>query len=158
MSPASNSVAWREEPGVETVALPAAELAAGTDGLTEKALQAAGESLKAGKSVALHSTDEELSEGSAGHVVDALSEVAAGLSKEGLFGSLVLTGGDTAVHVSRGLGARGIMLEGEIEPGVAEGTLIGPNPYRVITKAGGFGNPETLLHALHTLLGKEKPL
>ncbi len=146
------------EPGVETVALTAAALTAGEDGLIEKALQAAGESLKAGKSVALYSTGEELPGGGAGRVVEALSRVVAGLSEEGLFGSLVLTGGDTAVHVSRGLGARGIMLEGEIEPGVAVGTLIGPNPYRVITKAGGFGNPETLLHALHTLPGKEKPL
>ena len=147
-----------EEPGVEVVAISAAALATGEGDAIESALRAAGECLSDGKSVALSSTDEELPEGGAEHVVDALSEVVAGLFEEGLFGSLVLTGGDTAVHVSRGLGARGIMLEGEIEPGVATGTLIGPQPYRVITKAGGFGNSETLLHALHTLAGKERPL
>ena len=90
--------------------------------------------------------------------MEGLSEVVAGLSEEGLFDALVLTGGDTAVHVSRKLGAQGIMLEGEIESGVAVGTLIGAHPYRVITKAGGFGGPGTLLYALHTLVGKERPL
>ena len=144
------------EPGVEAVALSASALAAGKDRLAENALQTAGEFLGSGKSVALYATDDDLPEGSAGRIVDALSRVAAGLSDEGLFDALVLTGGDTAVHVSRRLGARGIMLEGEIESGVARGSLIGPRPYRVITKAGGFGNPETLLHALHALTGKEK--
>lgn len=46
------------------------------------------------------------------------------------------------------------MLEGEIESGVVTEALIGPCPYRVITKAGGFGNPETHLHALHAHKGK----
>lgn len=144
------------EPGVEAVALSAAALVAGEYGIVENALQTAGEFLGNGKSVALYATDEELPEGGAERVVSALSGVAAGLSEKDLFDALVLTGGDTAVHVSRELGAQGIMLEGEIEPGVATGALIGPRSYRIITKAGGFGNPQTLLHAMHTLKGKGK--
>lgn len=146
------------EPGVESVELSATALVAGEDGIVENALQTAGKFLSNGKKVALHVTNDELPEGCGGHIVDALSRVVYGLSEEGLLDALVLTGGDTAVHVSRRLGARGIMLEGEIEPGVATGTLIGPRPYRLITKAGGFGNSETLLHALHKLAGKEGSL
>lgn len=147
-----------KEPGVEAVALSATTLVAGENDPVENALQVAGKSLGDGKSVALYPTDEELPEGSSRRIVDALAETSASLSEKGSFDALVLTGGDTAVQVSRSLGARGIMLEGEIEPGVALGTLIGPRPYRVITKAGGFGGPDTLLHALHTLAGKEKAL
>ena len=146
------------EPGVEAVALPAAAVVDSRKGCTENALEEAGRFLSEGKSVALYSTDEEVPEGESGRVVEGLAEVVAGLSEENLFDALVLTGGDTAVHVSRKLGAQGIMLEGEIESGVAMGTLIGPSPYRVITKAGGFGNPETLLNALNALVGKERQL
>jgi D-threonate/D-erythronate kinase len=68
----------------------------------------------------------------------------------------VLTGGDTAVGVARRLGAGGIRLEGEIEPGVPVGTLISPRPYRVVTKAGGFGEPGTLVKVTDELLGGEE--
>src|SRR3972149_3085955 len=57
-----------------------------------------------------------------------------------------LTGGETAYSVCRALGADGIALAGEVEPGLAIGTLLG-GPFAglaVITKAGGFGDPETL--------------
>ncbi len=69
-----------------------------------------------------------------------------------------MTGGDKAVRVSRALGARGILLGEELEPGVPTGVLMGPNPYPVVTKAGGFGTPETLLEALRALTGgREEP-
>jgi D-threonate/D-erythronate kinase len=82
----------------------------------------------------------------------ALAKVVAGLSGEDLFDALVLTGGDTAVRVARALGATGIQLEGEVEAGVPVGTLVGPRPYRVVTKAGGFGDPDTLRNAFRTLV------
>jgi uncharacterized protein YgbK (DUF1537 family) len=85
-------------------------------------------------------------------VAEALAEVVTGLSEEELFDALVLTGGDTAVGVAQSLKATGVLLEGEIEPGVPVGTLIGPRPYRVVTKAGGFGDEGTLLKAVQTLL------
>lgn len=100
----------------------------------------------------IHSAAEIAPSGDVGHPVGALAEAAAGLSKEGLFDALVLTGGATALGVARRLGATGIRLEGELEPGVPVGTLIGPRRYRVVTKAGGFGGPETLVNAVEALL------
>ena len=85
-------------------------------------------------------------------VAEALAEVVTGLSKEEAFDALVLTGGDTAVRVAQRLGATGVLLQGEIEPGVPVGSLIGPKPYRVVTKAGGFGDAGTLLKAVQMLL------
>ena len=86
-----------------------------------------------------------------GRIADALASIVAGLSSEDLFDALVLTGGDTAVRVARSLGATGILLEGEVEAGVPVGTLVGPRPYRVVTKAGGFGSPDTLRDAFRAL-------
>jgi uncharacterized protein YgbK (DUF1537 family) len=81
----------------------------------------------------------------------ALADVTAALSVEGLVEALVLTGGDTAAHIARRLGAEGISLEKELVPGVPIGTLIGRHPYRVITKAGAFGQPDTLSVAVRSL-------
>ncbi|MGI9048615.1 MAG: four-carbon acid sugar kinase family protein [Rubrobacteraceae bacterium] len=119
--------------------------------------EAAREALETGSSVALYSTAERAA-GAADRISGGLADVVAGLSGAGLVRALVLTGGDTAVRIARGLGARGILIEDELEAGVPVGTLIGPNPYPVITKAGGFGAHETLLHALRVLTrGGERP-
>jgi uncharacterized protein YgbK (DUF1537 family) len=88
--------------------------------------------------------------------VSGLADVTAALAGEDLFDALVLTGGSTAFSVARRLGAAGIRLEGEVEPGVPFGTLVGPRPYRVVTKAGGFGGPETLVNAVETLTASGK--
>ena len=85
-------------------------------------------------------------------MIRSLAEVAARLSRQDLFDALVLTGGSTAVAVSLGLGASGIRLGGEMEAGVPWGTLIGPNPYRVVTKAGGFGGQDTLVGVVRSLV------
>ena len=146
-----------EESAAVSVPLRSNELVDG-GGAVEAALETCRVALEEGSSVALYSTDEEILAGETGRIVEALAEVVVGLSGDGLFEALVLTGGDTAVHVARSLGARGILLDGEIEPGVPLGTLIGDNPYRVITKAGGFGTSETLLHAQDVLTGKDPNL
>ncbi|MGD8250824.1 MAG: four-carbon acid sugar kinase family protein [Desulfobacterales bacterium] len=81
-------------------------------------------------------------------VVAGLGAIVADIvrltSPEGLF----LTGGDTAEAVWRCLGAAAIRLEGEVLPGVIRGRWIGGamNGGTVITKAGAFGDPETLLN------------
>ena len=49
-----------------------------------------------------------------------------------------------------------IALEGEVEAGVPVGTLVGPHPYRVVTKAGGFGGPGTLHEAFRALVEPRK--
>jgi uncharacterized protein YgbK (DUF1537 family) len=61
--------------------------------------------------------------------------------------TVLLTGGETAYSVCRALGAGGLALGGEAEPGVAIGRLLdGPfDGLTVLTKAGGFGDPDTLI-------------
>jgi D-threonate/D-erythronate kinase len=111
--------------------------------------------LSRGTCAVLHSVEERYAS-DAGAAVGVLSGVVDALSEEGLFDALVLTGGETAVGVARRLGAVGIRLEGELEPGIPVGRLIGPRPYGVITKAGAFGEAGTLVAAVETLLkGRE---
>ncbi len=86
-----------------------------------------------------------------GSFVGSLAEVVEHLADDRLFEGLVLTGGATAVGVARRLGASGIQLHGEVETGVPIGTLIGPRPFPVVTKAGGFGGPDTLIGAVEAL-------
>jgi len=64
-------------------------------------------------------------------------------------GAVLLTGGETAIAVVRALGASALRLAGELEPGLALGTLVG-GPLEglvVMTKAGGFGDADTLVRA-----------
>ncbi len=128
----------------------------GGSGVVKEALGAARSALSESACAAVHSAEERDPSGAAGPVVGSLAEVAAGLSEEGLFDALVLTGGETAVGVARRLGAAGIRLEGEVEPGIPAGSLLGPRPYRVVTKAGGFGEPDTLVRVVRGLLGEGK--
>jgi D-threonate/D-erythronate kinase len=153
-----------EEPGVATVYLDTVALLYGS---YKETVGEATEAVRAGLSsdrgaVLCSSAGEEVDRALRGESVSrnevskrvsaALAEVVAGLSGEDLFDALVLTGGDTAVRVARALGATGIQLEGEVEAGVPVGTLVGPRPYRVVTKAGGFGDPDTLRNAFRTLV------
>jgi uncharacterized protein YgbK (DUF1537 family) len=61
---------------------------------------------------------------------------------------MLFTGGDTAMLVCNCLGAYAIRLLDEIAPGMPWGTLCGGNFHGlpVVTKAGGFGDPDALLH------------
>ena len=61
-------------------------------------------------------------------------------------GGLLLSGGDTALLICRLLGAEGIRLEAEVEPGVPFGRLLGGvgDGVAVVTKSGGFGESGTL--------------
>jgi uncharacterized protein YgbK (DUF1537 family) len=61
--------------------------------------------------------------------------------------TLLLTGGETAYSVCRALAAAGLELAGELEPGLAVGTLVG-GPcagLTVVTKAGAFGDADALV-------------
>jgi uncharacterized protein YgbK (DUF1537 family) len=120
----------------------------------QKAIEAARRALAGGTCAVVHSPEERVA--SSESVLGELAEVAALLSEEGLFEGLVLTGGATAVGVARRLGASGIRLEGEVETGVPMGVLAGPRPYPVVTKAGGFGGPDTLEGAVEALSGEER--
>jgi len=63
--------------------------------------------------------------------------------------ALILTGGDTASFVLRSLGATGISLAGELARGIPWGFVEGGVAAGcvVVTKSGGFGRHDALLHA-----------
>jgi uncharacterized protein YgbK (DUF1537 family) len=66
---------------------------------------------------------------------------------------VVVTGGDGARAVARALDATGFQIRGEVTSGVPVGTLIGgpANGLGFVTKAGGFGDADTLVRALAQL-------
>jgi uncharacterized protein YgbK (DUF1537 family) len=68
---------------------------------------------------------------------------------------LFLSGGDTADAVLTAVHAKGLLLRKEILPGVPCGELIGTRMegLPVVTKAGAFGDRETLV-ALHECWSK----
>jgi uncharacterized protein YgbK (DUF1537 family) len=67
--------------------------------------------------------------------------------------ALVLFGGDTAISVSRCIGAKGIHIIDQIEPYIPLGLFIGSkiDTLPVVTKAGGFGNENTLINIIQKL-------
>ena len=134
------------------VAVPVGPGSAGTVGEVVAAVR---RTFSGGVCAAVHSSGRA-APSARGKVMRSLAGAAAALAEEGSFDALVLTGGSTAVAVSRRLGASGIRLAGEIEAGVPVGTLIGPKPYTVVTKSGGFGRPETLVGAVESLLKGEQ--
>ena len=72
--------------------------------------------------------------------------------------SLFLSGGDTASSVLGAISANGIRLGREILPGVAKGMIIGDlmDGLPVVTKAGAFGQEDTLVRVHEYWLKKEK--
>jgi len=90
-------------------------------------------------------------------IVRGLGLFVAEVLRETTPASLFLSGGDTASAVLGAIGAQGIRLQGEIVPGMPEGTLIGGliDGLPVVTKAGAFGQRETLV-ALHEYWSKRR--
>ncbi len=66
-------------------------------------------------------------------------------------GAVIATGGETACALLSRLGINGIRLIDEVEPGVPFGISIGARAIPVVTKAGAFGNAETLRRCLARL-------
>jgi uncharacterized protein YgbK (DUF1537 family) len=67
---------------------------------------------------------------------------------------MILTGGDTARAVCDHLGARGILVIQEVEPGIPLARTVGSHEIPIVTKAGGFGNVDVLIHASRLLKGE----
>jgi uncharacterized protein YgbK (DUF1537 family) len=65
--------------------------------------------------------------------------------------ALILTGGDTAAFVLTALNASSIRLAGELSPGIPWGFIEGGDADGcvVVTKSGGLGEPEALVHAFN---------
>lgn len=82
----------------------------------------------------------------------ALGEVVRGIGDYALSG-MVLTGGDTAIHVCRALGAEAIKITKEITTGIPLGRLVGGklSGLQVVTKAGAFGCEDALVLAIQAI-------
>ncbi len=72
----------------------------------------------------------------------------------GRFGALVLTGGETARAVLDVFGVTALRIVREMEPGVPLSLSAGPVELPVITKAGGFGDRDTLVRCRRALARK----
>ncbi len=86
-------------------------------------------------------------------IASAIGEIVGKLVDEKIVQSLVITGGDTALHVLNALKAKGIDLEEEILAGIPSGRLFGGKAHNIpiVTKAGGFGYPSALLEVIEHL-------
>ena len=92
----------------------------------------------------------EAARDAASAVAAALGRRAADLLRRGAFDACVASGGETADAVLTALGADRFELLAELEPGIALAFVReGDAAWPLATKAGGFGDPATLvrLHA-----------
>jgi 4-hydroxythreonine-4-phosphate dehydrogenase len=106
--------------------------------------------LQGGKDVALFGTSEgAIDTPPFGRLSAALAHMTAGLRDQ--VGTLIASGGETARKVLDGWDVRTLRLHGELELGVpiSSATLPGSVQLTVVTKAGDFGQPDTLLNCLH---------
>lgn len=62
-----------------------------------------------------------------------------------VIGAMAATGGETAAALLSGFGVNGIRLADEIEPGVSLGLTLGSFSAPVVTKAGAFGDENSLV-------------
>jgi len=88
-------------------------------------------------------------------LVVSLAEITATVVEGVAVGGLVLTGGDTARAVCDRLGAQGILVLREVEPGIPLARIVGTNELPIVTKAGGFGHVNALIRARRLLRGEE---
>jgi len=86
-------------------------------------------------------------------IASAIGEIVGILVDKKIVQSLVVTGGDTALHVLKALQAKGIDLEEELLAGIPSGRLFGGKAHGIpiVTKAGGFGPPMALLEVIEHL-------
>ena len=69
--------------------------------------------------------------------------------------ALVATGGDTAVAILEALGRRALQVVGDLLPGIPYCRLdLDGRRLWLVTKAGGFGTPDTLIEIVRRLRGE----
>jgi uncharacterized protein YgbK (DUF1537 family) len=99
----------------------------------------------------LQTPDERHTPQTAQVLARSQAAVVMALTEDRTVDALVITGGETATTVLQPLGATGIDLLDEPEPGVVRGSLIGRLPLSVLIKAGGFGDDAMLLRLCHLI-------
>lgn len=119
----------------------------------EKILETARLTLPKKRRLALSTTfssyQPDLKHSLPGFLADATEIILTEQRISGLF----LSGGDIAVEVCRRLKVPALSVCGEIEPGIPAGMTVGnrEESMRVVTKAGGFGQIDTLVKSIHYL-------
>ncbi|MBB5701255.1 uncharacterized protein YgbK (DUF1537 family) [Ochrobactrum daejeonense] len=124
------------EPAILLADNPAARLALGRDVANRLA---AGEDLLV-EIVANDDPDKTLGAALAAGLAEALAPTA------NCMGAFAATGGETAAALLSRFGVNGILLVDEIEPGIALGLTRGKISIPIATKAGAFGNEDSLGH------------
>lgn len=89
-------------------------------------------------------------------IVHMMGEISARLLRAKLFQGVVMTGGDTAKKICEHWRVTGFQLYDELEVGVPISTFIGVKGLFAITKAGGFGQEDVLIHSIEKLKGEKK--
>lgn len=105
----------------------------------------------------LQTPDERHTPQTAQVLARSQAAVVRALTDDHTVDALVITGGETATRVLQPLGATGIDLLDEPEPGVVRGSLIGRLPLSVLIKAGGFGDDAMLLRLCHLIRHRPHP-
>lgn len=85
-------------------------------------------------------------------ITTALAEATESLLTQSLSG-IIITGGATALAVTKQLGTRNIEILDEVQPGVP---VLRLDHLPAVTKAGGFGQPDTLIQAIKYLKRKHR--
>ncbi|MDX2758473.1 four-carbon acid sugar kinase family protein [Streptomyces europaeiscabiei] len=105
----------------------------------------------------LQTPDERHTPQTAQVLARSQAAVVKALTEDHTVDALVITGGETATTVLQPLGATGIDLLDEPEPGVVRGSLTGSLPLSVLIKAGGFGDDALLLRLCHLIRQRPDP-
>ena len=92
-------------------------------------------------------------EDSSWYVKDYLSKVVQKIIKLKKISGVYLTGGDTAISIIDKLNGKGCIIESEVLTGIVHSKLTGGKlaGLNLITKAGAFGNKESLFKSLEIL-------
>lgn len=92
-------------------------------------------------------------------IVSRMGEIACPVITHCPLAGVVLTGGDTALEICRRLGITGLQIVGEVEEGIPITLAFGNGLYQgpIVTKAGGFGQVDSLLRAIQQLKKEEEP-
>lgn len=112
--------------------------------------------LRAGRCVAIGTVTLPYVSGQEAAVAAALAHLAALAIGGCRPAGVVATGGDVAREVCRALGAHAVAIMGEVQAGVPAGVLVG-GPHdglRVVTKAGGFGDPAAISLSMAFIQGR----
>jgi uncharacterized protein YgbK (DUF1537 family) len=75
------------------------------------------------------------------------------------YDALVLVGGDGAAATLDRVGATAVTVQSALAPGVPLGTIVGGTAHgvRVVTKSGGFGDSDSLVHIIDRLQAGAQP-